>query len=73
MKTKVTITTATTFEALPDILTTDMLAIYLHTTRQNIYKMLTAGSIRSIKVWRSYRIPKVFLQEFLNGTALQSA
>lgn len=73
MKTEVTITTATTFEELPDILTTDMLAIYLHTTRQNLYKMLIAGEIRSVKVGRSYRVPKVFLQEFLKGSSQQPA
>lgn len=54
-------------------LTVATLAAYLHTTRQNICKMLIAGEIRSVKVGRSYRVPKVFLQEFLNGSSQQPA
>ena len=65
MKTQITITNSTTLNDLPDVLTVATLAAYLHTTRQNICKMLIAGEIRSVKVGRSYRVPKVFLQEFL--------
>ena len=54
-------------------LTVATLAAYLHTTRQNICKMLIAGEIRSVKVGRSYRVPKVFLQEFLKGSSQQPA
>lgn len=55
------------------VLTVATLAAYLHTTRQNICKMLIAGEIRSVKVGRSYRVPKVFLQEFLKGSSQQPA
>lgn len=55
------------------VLTVATLAAYLHTTRQNICKMLIAGDIRSVKVGRSYRVPKVFLQKFLNGSSQQPA
>lgn len=54
-------------------LTVATLAAYLHTTRQNICKMLIARDIRSVKVGRSYRVPKVFLQKFLNGSSQQPA
>lgn len=54
-------------------LTVATLAAYLHTTRQNIRKMLIARDIRSVKVGRSYRVPKVFLQKFLNGSSQQPA
>ena len=54
-------------------LTVATLAAYLHTTRQNICKMLIARDIRSVKVGRSYRVPKVFLQEFLKGSSQQPA
>ena len=73
MKTQITITNSTTLNDLPDVLTVATLAAYLHTTRQNICKMLIAGEIRSVKVGRSYRVPKVFLQEFLKGSSQQPA
>lgn len=73
MKTQITITNSTTLNDLPDVLTVATLAAYLHTTRQNICKMLIAGDIRSVKVGRSYRVPKVFLQKFLNGSSQQPA
>lgn len=69
MKTQIAITNSTTLNDLPDVLTVATLAAYLHTTRQNICKML----IRSVKVGRSYRVPKVFLQEFLKGSSQQPA
>ena len=72
-KTQITITNSTTLNDLPDVLTVATLAAYLHTTRQNICKMLIAGEIRSVKVGRSYRVPKVFLQEFLKGSSQQPA
>ena len=53
MKTQITITNSTTLNDLPDVLTVATLAAYLHTTRQNICKMLIAGEIRSVKVGRS--------------------
>ncbi len=73
MKPQIAVTNSTTLEDLPDVLTVATLAAYLHTTRQNICKMLTAGDIRSVKVGRSYRVPKVFLQEFLTGSAQKLA
>ena len=73
MKTEIAITNSTTLNDLPDVLTVATLAAYLHTTRQNICKMLIAGEIRSVKVGRSYRVPKVFLQEFLKGSSQQPA
>lgn len=73
IKTQITITNSTTLNDLPDVLTVATLAAYLHTTRQNICKMLIAGEIRSVKVGRSYRVPKVFLQEFLKGSSQQPA
>ena len=42
-------------------------------TQITITKMLIAGEIRSVKVGRSYRVPKVFLQEFLKGSSQQPA
>ena len=50
MKTQIAITNSTTLNDLPDVLTVATLAAYLHTTRQNICKMLIAGEIRSVKV-----------------------
>lgn len=43
MKTQIAITNSTTLNDLPDVLTVATLAAYLHTTRQNICKMLIAG------------------------------
>lgn len=64
MKTQITITNSTTLNDLPDVLTVATLAAYLHTTRQNICKMLIAGEIRSVKVGRSYRVPRYSCRSF---------
>lgn len=54
---------------ISDILTVVDVADVLRTTKQNVYKMIRSGVIRSVKVGREYRIPKLYLLEFLQGAA----
>ncbi len=53
------------FSDYPDVLTPEEVQKILHTGRNTTYAMLMNGEIRSIKVGGKYRIPKLFLIDFL--------
>ncbi|MCR5311746.1 MAG: helix-turn-helix domain-containing protein [Lachnospiraceae bacterium] len=48
-----------------DVLTPEDLQKILHTGRNTVYNYLAKGIIRSIKVGGKYRIPKLYLLEFM--------
>lgn len=48
-----------------DVLLPEDLQQILHTGRNTVYEYLSTGQIRSIKVGGKYRIPKIYLIEFL--------
>ena len=52
-------------ENCPDVLTTEELRKFLHIGKDKTYELLKNGKIKSIKIGKNYRIPKIFLQEFL--------
>lgn len=55
------------FAEYPDVLTPENLQKILHIGRNTIYRYLSTGKIRSIRIGNQYRVPKPFLQEFLLG------
>lgn len=48
-----------------DVLTPDEVQKILQTGRNTVYEYLAAGRIRSIRIGGKYRIPKLYLVEFL--------
>ena len=48
-----------------DILLLEEVQKILHTGRNTVYNYLAEGKIRSIKVGGKYRIPKLYLLEFI--------
>ena len=48
-----------------DILLPEDIQKILHTGRNTVYKYLAEGKIRSIRVGGKYKIPKMYLLEFI--------
>lgn len=48
-----------------DVLTPEDVQKILHTGRNTVYGYLADGTIKSIKVGGKYRIPKLYLLEFI--------
>ena len=53
------------FAEYPDILTVAQLQKMLHISRQLSYELINSGQIRAIKVGNSYRIPKIYVIDFV--------
>ena len=48
-----------------DILLPEDIQAILHTGRNTVYNYLAEGKIRSLKIGGKYRIPKLYLLEFI--------
>lgn len=53
------------FTDYPDVLTTNDTCEILGVSTKTLLHLIHAGQLRSIKVGRSYRIPKLYLLQFL--------
>ena len=51
----------------PDVLVPDEAMKVLSIGRNMIYKLLKSGKLRSMKIGKLYRIPKRYLQEYINA------
>ena len=60
------------FSEYPDVLTVPDVCKILGTSDKTVRRYLRSGELRSLKVGRSYRIPKLFLMEYM-GLTHQSA
>ena len=49
----------------PDVLTTKDLQSILGISCKTVFRLLHSGQIKSIKVGRNYRIPKIYLLQYL--------
>ena len=49
----------------PDILTTKDLQSILGISGKTVFRLLHSGQIKSIKVGRNFRIPKIYLLQYL--------
>lgn len=56
------------FEDYPIVLRIDDLMCILSIGRSAAYHLVRSGMIRSIKIGKSYRIPRDAVVEYLNGT-----
>ena len=53
------------FQELPDVLEIRDLQEVLHIGKDWAYRLIREGSIKSLKIGKTYKIPKVFLIEYL--------
>jgi len=60
------------FSEYPDVLTVPDVCKILGASDKTVRRYLRSGELRSLKVGRSYRIPKLFLMEYM-GLTHQSA
>lgn len=51
----------------PDVLTPEQVQKILNTGRNTVYGMLKSGTIRSLMIGGKYRIPKLYVRDFLYG------
>ena len=54
------------FKDYPDVLNTEQIREILNISNKTLFQLLRTGKIHSIKVGRSYRIPKIFLMKYLD-------
>ena len=55
-----------TWDNLPDIILPEDAAAYLRVGRNTMYNLLRSGEIPSLRLGHQYRIPKKYLQEYLD-------
>ena len=53
------------FKEYPDVLTTKDLQNILGISGKTVFRLLHSGQIKSIKVGRNFRIPKIYLLQYL--------
>lgn len=51
------------------VLTVEELARILAISKNTAYELVRSGKIRSVKIGRTYRIPKAALEEYLKSAA----
>lgn len=54
------------FTQYPDILTTSQLQEMLGIGRNTALKLLSSGKIKSIRIGKNYKIPKLYVIEYAN-------
>lgn len=54
------------FKEYPDVLTTKDLQSILGISDKTAFRLLHSGQIKSIKVGRNFRIPKIYLLQYLD-------
>lgn len=52
---------------LPDVLNVAQVAEFLSIGTNSVYTLLRSGAIRSIKIGKQFRIPKRYLEDFLEA------
>lgn len=55
----------TMFKKYPDVVSVEILQEMLGICRKNAYLLVKENKIRSARVWRSYKIPKLCVVEYL--------
>lgn len=53
------------FTEYPDVLTTKDLQNILGISGKTVFRLLHSGQIKSIKVGRNFRVPKIYLLQYL--------
>lgn len=60
------VTIENTFRDYPDIVSFDQMREMLHIGRNKAYSLIEQKKIRSVRIGRRHKIPKVSVIEFLN-------
>ena len=60
------VTIENTFKDYPDIVSFDQMREMLHIGRNKAYSLIEQKKIRSIRIGRRHKIPKISVIEFLN-------
>ena len=55
------------FQNYPDVVDVGMLSLMLGISRKLAYRLIAQGEISSVKIGRSYKIPKAFIVQYLVG------
>ena len=55
-----------TLKKYPDVLSVPQASEALGVSSKTVYRLLNTGTIQSLKIGRSYRIPKIFLLRYLH-------
>ena len=53
------------FKKFPDVLSVNQLCEVLHLSKPSIYKLLESGELKSLRVGAKYKIPKVYVMEYM--------
>ena len=61
-----------TFKGFPDVLDVKQVSRILGVSNKVIYRYLNDGSILSLKVGREFRIPKLYLWQFIINNQIMS-
>ena len=61
------LTTQNIFTQYPNVVNTAQLQEMLGIGRNTALKLLNSGEIRSVRVGKNYKIPKVYVIEYLNS------
>ncbi len=59
------------FNGYEDVLLPEDIQKILHVGRNTVYRYLAEGKIRSIRIGGKYRIPKLYLEEFMYPDSIQ--
>ncbi|NLG03791.1 MAG: helix-turn-helix domain-containing protein [Clostridia bacterium] len=53
------------FKKFPDVLSVNQLCEVLHLSKPSVYKLLESGELKSLRVGAKYKIPKVYVMEYM--------
>jgi len=56
------------FKDYPDVLDVKQVSELLHVSTKTVYRLLRSGTLTSLKVGREFRIPKLYLLQYLKVT-----
>ena len=62
--------TGNMFENYTDILSVGQLCPALDIGRNTAYKLLNSGTIKSIRIGKTHKIPKIWVMEYINNATV---
>ena len=63
---------ATARKQLPDVLTPRQVMAYLQLGRDSVYQLLSSGALPSVRIGRTYRVPRRSLEQWLEQQTAES-
>ena len=63
---------ATARKQLPDVLTPRQVMGYLQLGRDSVYQLLSSGALPSVRIGRTYRVPRRSLEQWLEQQTAES-